>query len=98
MIKPINECKTVAELLADPKRWTQHRYAKNQFRNPVLYDDPSAICWCLLGAINKIYSNISQVFDAEKKIHRVIKWAPMTEFNDNNDYQTVYAKVLEAGI
>lgn len=37
--------------IQDPSRWTQNCYARNSERRMVKPIDPSACCWCLLGAI-----------------------------------------------
>ncbi len=54
-IRPVLECSTIADLLADPKRWTTCALARNSLGDPVLEDDPSATCWCLAAAGRRIY-------------------------------------------
>jgi|SRR5688572_5578872 len=39
------------ELLSDQDRWTQKAHARDQCGNPVKPIEPSACCWCLLGAV-----------------------------------------------
>lgn len=41
------------EFRQDATRWTQRWYAKDAFGSDVYEDDPSAVCWCLRGAIDK---------------------------------------------
>jgi hypothetical protein len=60
-IKPINECNTVAELLAIPERWTIKAPARDLRGLAVLPRDENAVCFCLLGAICKIYSDETKI-------------------------------------
>ena len=52
---------TVLELLSVESRWTKGAYAKNNNSAPVPIYDTSAVCYCLLGAINRIYGD-SQLY------------------------------------
>lgn len=52
------------ELRANPSAWTQHYYAKNSKGQTVPCDDPSAICWCLYGHIDK-RTTVSEVIRSE---------------------------------
>jgi hypothetical protein len=40
-------------LLAEPERWTQREYARNSSGFPVGACDPSATCFCMIGAIKR---------------------------------------------
>ena len=46
---------TVRELLSSPDSWTQGVFARDQNGKSVCPDDPSATCWCLMGAILYIF-------------------------------------------
>jgi hypothetical protein len=96
-MKPINECKTVAELLADKSRFTTESYARNGdgFRCDV--SDPGAVCFCILGAIEKVTGK-SFCGSAQYEILQRLTGDLVTIFNDSHTYEEVYAKVLEAGI
>jgi hypothetical protein len=48
----------VRELLSSRERWTQGCMARNQSSLPVEPLDPSAVCWCLVGAMYKVNSNL----------------------------------------
>jgi hypothetical protein len=39
--------------LADERHWTQSTFARNELGSPCKPTDPSACCWCLLGAFAK---------------------------------------------
>lgn len=45
----------IQELLSDESKWTKGEMARNIDGDQVGYDNPTAVCWCLLGAINKCY-------------------------------------------
>jgi hypothetical protein len=47
----------VKELLDSPAKWTQRSFARDFHGNPTSSGDPTAVCWCLSGAINKCYDN-----------------------------------------
>lgn len=108
MIKPIEECKTVAELLASPERWIKNSWAKDAEGNAMFGNNPKAVCFCLGGAIHRIYGELNPierssdfVIDSEAyaKLRSLLNINPLS-FNDapETTYEIMYAKVLEAGI
>lgn len=44
---------TVRGMLSDPKRWTKGASARNKYRHRVSPTSPSAVKWCLEGAVNR---------------------------------------------
>lgn len=46
----------VRELFSDESKWKQGVGSTNSAGEKVPYDDPTAVCWCLLGAIYHCYS------------------------------------------
>jgi len=46
---------TVKELLSSSVSWTQGAFARDQDGKSVYPHDPSAVSWCLLGAISYVY-------------------------------------------
>lgn len=53
-IKPIDQCKTLQELFADPARWTQRAYARKADGGPVGLCNPDATCFCLIGGLRRL--------------------------------------------
>jgi hypothetical protein len=54
--KPIDECRTVEELLSDPARWNHDGgWAMDAIGLPTYYTDRQATCFCVDGAIRRIY-------------------------------------------
>jgi len=45
------------ELLADPANWTKGSYALDAEGHHVTTDDPSAVCFCTVGAIFRCYGH-----------------------------------------
>lgn len=43
------------ELLDKPEKWTQGFIARDESSNPTAPLDDYAVCWCLLGALDKCY-------------------------------------------
>lgn len=70
------EFKTVAELLAAPERWTKGWFARrddNLVGGWVLPNDPRAACWCLSGAVERVYPSGGAQADACCKLYRVLE-------------------------
>ncbi len=78
--------KTVAELLEDPKRWTKGAFARDakgdEVKDP---GDPSAVCWCLVGAMSVVYREGSRFVSAYERLKDIIleqTGQHMSSFND----------------
>lgn len=65
------------ELLANPENWTKGNFAKDANNNRVSIDSPSAVKWCLDGALMKCYKNNSYL-DMYRKLQtehqNIVKW------------------------
>jgi len=46
---------TIQELLTDETKWTQSAYARLASGEPCSSVHPEAVCWCLIGAVNRCY-------------------------------------------
>lgn len=97
-LKPIDECTTVAELLAERSRWTQHANARDAHGNPIDPTSERAASFCVLGAIRRTTGRAAAGSDQLRKLCRLLDQAWPSAFNDTRTYEEVYAKVLEAGI
>lgn len=81
---------TVRELYKDKSCWTQGAYARDAFGVPILTNHPTAVSWCLMGALSKCYG-------AErgwKKTDVGVQW------NDspNRTFEQVLAHVIELNL
>jgi hypothetical protein len=100
MFKPINECKTVYELLEDPERWIKKRRSldKNNFFVPV--ESTEACKFCLAGAVYKIYDRKLRIVIKDRLNAAIEKYnkeflskGSVIGFND--DPKTTHQDVLE---
>lgn len=97
MIKPVEECKTVYELFQSPHRWTRGAFARDERGGDVEVDSKRAVCWCVIGAIRKIYGDWNK--EALEKLYVTLgDNGSILELNDKEGYYTVLEKVKEAGI
>lgn len=46
--------RAVRELLSDPSRWTRGAYARDAEGNYANASGPNAVCWCAVGAFEKV--------------------------------------------
>lgn len=88
----------VYRLLSDKSNWTTGARARNRNGDTVSVSDPTACCWCALGAVEKCYD-----FDDDVRLtlHNAsfrlfgerISWV-----NDREGYDAVMACIKEAGV
>lgn len=91
--------KTVAELLAVPERWTRNVSARNANGVPVCPTSPDAVCWCVAGAITRVYSDIEARLAARRRLATVEPSLDMAQWNDRvKDHATMHAVLVAAGI
>lgn len=80
---------TVAELLENSESWCQRAYAMNKDGWGVPYNDPSAVSWCLRGAIAKCYPDLQSYVISLNAVAEAIDpkdfWSghKIAEWNDN---------------
>lgn len=85
------------ELLDKPEKWTQGTSARNHRHLSVDPNSPSAVCFCLLGAIDRCYPNYKERIEVEDKIRerlahiQNVKEVFISEWNDN--YQRTFEEV-----
>lgn len=96
MPKSVVMCSTLTELFEDKSRWTQGTMARDTNGKMLPSEDPSAVCWCLLGGLDKVYKDFVTKTAAYKKISDRV--GNLNTFNDRNSYETIYQLVKELGI
>ena len=81
---------TLQELLASPDCWTQRAFARNVYGDVVSADSPTAVRWCLLGAL--LHCRLS-----EQTYQELLKKAGtgLVSFNDTHTHAEVLALVTE---
>ena len=99
-----NKPTSIADLLSSPERWTQRSAARNQAKEATWPNDASACCWCLWGAIQRIYGIGYMMDDIVARIHRHLESRDehryITYWNDapERQYEEVKALVEELKI
>ena len=93
------EYKTVEELLSDPKRWTQSHSARNAHGMPVSVFSPEATCFCLYGALRRVYaSNIVLYEKSSSKLKNLPLPDGYVQYNDTHTHEEVMALVKKAKV
>lgn len=85
------------DLIADPERWTQGAYARDEYGEGVDACDETAVCWCSIGALRKVFAEAEcvpdSIHDAYKRISESFGVYGNLA-NKNDDY--THAQVLAA--
>jgi len=89
---PIDECRTVAELLADPARWTQDTWARSANGSVAKWGDKQACKFCMMGAIFRVYGPRYEPA-MWRRLHDSLGGS-VSQFNDAPE--RTHAEVLEA--
>ena len=90
--------KTIRGLLTDKARWTKGNCALDKQGEVCWVESDEASCFCLFGAINKVYKTdeYARVYDKlTKHIQSTTCFCSMPEFNDNSTHEEVLALVME---
>jgi len=62
-----------SELLSDKTKWTKWVSARSATQKAVEPDDEKAVCWCVIGAINKCYGYGSEYNRAIGALRDIIR-------------------------
>ena len=90
---------TIALVIEKPEHWTQGVSARDTDGEPVRVNDTTAVCWCLVGAADKVMAPDllwnSEVYGA------LVQAVPagfknLSDFNDNHTHAEVLAAVDKA--
>ena len=83
----------LSELLKTKDQWCQHKLAVNDLGNEVDSLDTDAVKWCLMGAIEKCFSERKKVY---KTIVSLIKpFTCVSDFNDESTFKDVKKVIKE---
>ena len=99
-MKPIDKCTTVAELLCDKSRWTTGHYARSA-NGPCSPLSDDAECFCIIGAMRRVYRTIPGYCAAAARLRAVIgddSWAATTGWNDRSTFTTIKKAIKKAKI
>ena len=82
-------------VIADPRRWTQDVYAKDAEGQVTKTLSPDAVCWCSLGALEKVAheENANGACFAATEYLAVVSeecgYSGISDFNDNSSHEVV---------
>lgn len=83
------------ELILDPKHWTKHVSARDVHGVPVSSFDTNAVCFCSVGALDRVSANSDFPY---RTMENILLSATMDHsyhsvpaFNDNNPHDVVLA-------
>lgn len=87
-------------LLSDRSLWTQGSFARDSTGAPCLLKSPTAVCFCMVGALAKVDLDLSDQTDVEghvrmyyspflMKVLKVSTLEQVFEFNDSASYEDV---------
>lgn len=98
MSKTIEILRGAREILSDPDRWTRQFQARDSEGDCVAWNNPGAVCFCLMGAINRASMDITPddralAYEAMDVLDKVIDTA-IPLFNDRPT--TTHDDILEA--
>lgn len=80
-------------LISKPENWTQVDFAKKADGSGTYSHSDDAVCWCSLGALNKVdsLSENSQVRKLAKAFLKAAMGEPVAVFNDYHTHAEVLA-------
>lgn len=83
----------VKELLSDPAKWTKNTHARAADGSCVTERDVRAVCFCMLGAINKCYPSFEEGRLRDRVERRVLSYIellyPFDDIASFNDCETI---------
>ncbi len=85
----------VHELLDEPEKWTKGTAARNAAGEVTSCRSPSAVCWCLAGAVFVCYP--SRAFDVICQLSKQLECA-IGDWNDSHTFEDVRNLALELDI
>lgn len=94
-MKPSELLTKAKAVIADPKHWAQGFYAKDAKGQTLLPYYPDAVCWCSLGALEKVAHEenaYSTRFAATRYLAEVsveCGYSRIPYFNDNSSHEAV---------
>ena len=90
--------------IQDSKRWTQNAFARDKDNNKVSSRTPTAVCWCSLGALNRIQDTGGEYLKAVQLLTKAVQLltkavqlltkaagTEVAEYNDSSTHEEVLA-------
>lgn len=96
---PVDILMAARELISTPATWTQGTNARTALGSSVPYDHPTAVCFCLYGAVCRVGS-ADEVGDAWEYLESLIEqggaFETVSEFNDCSAHSDVLHLIDDA--
>lgn len=92
---------TVKQLLSDPKKWTKEYYALNIDGEFTDSNSSQAVCWCLIGAIRKVYDKENyfiMMAKVREKLGELHGHWDIVHFNTNTNHEGLMKLVELSGV
>ena len=86
---PLETLKAARDLISDPARWTQGWFAKNARGENVNSFSENAVCFCVLGALDRTHNSTPAVKDILNR-HLPLEHN-ISSFNDTHTHPEVLA-------
>lgn len=89
----------ISEILSSPDKWTKEHCAKDSDGDPTNSSSPTAVCWCLAGAMNRMISLNEDMFFSKTHftlteiVRSTTKHQEISYFNDAPE--TTYEDVMK---
>lgn len=91
---PVEILQSTRALISSPEHWTQGTNARTAKGTPVSYDDPTATCFCLYGAVCHV-AGMGQTLEAWGYLKRLVAQGnSRTYVHEFNDYAQ-HADILQ---
>ena len=94
-MKPSELLTKAKAVIADPKHWTQGRYAQDAKGYSTGPTTPDAVCWCSLGALSKVayedsaHSSLLMTAGYLSRVSAEYGYNGIPDFNDDSSHETV---------
>lgn len=92
-MKPVVQIlKDARALIADEKNWTQGALARGPSGGVVSYKSSVAVCFCSIGAIERIAKKSTKALQVVEKFYRILPSGDgLADFNDSHTHAEVLA-------
>ena len=89
----------IAELLSDETKWCKGANAKNKDGLAVSIKSPTAVSWCLIGAVRYCYDPTER-WNITRLLYKALRTKPIAAWNDDvrRTFKDVEALVLKLKI
>lgn len=85
----------IRKLLRSRKRWTQGRMAQTKTGRAVDGNSRSAVCWCLMGAVEKFYAGGGCFLVDHELDRRARERGAYHDVDFNDDERRTHAEIME---